>query len=75
MWVEEDDALVYDPTIEESDPRRTFGLGFIAAPGGRAGMMRIDTLEDATEHIRPENTMAPTDVPGGATRRTWRSWP
>ncbi|CAO0834057.1 DNA segregation ATPase FtsK/SpoIIIE, S-DNA-T family OS=Streptomyces microflavus OX=1919 GN=Smic_83460 PE=4 SV=1 [Streptomyces microflavus] len=26
-------------------------------------MMRIDTLEDATEHIRPENIMAPVDVP------------
>ncbi|MFI6055725.1 hypothetical protein ACIBCO_37285 [Streptomyces violascens] len=63
VWVEEDDALVYDPTMAESDPRRTFGLGYVAAPGGRAGMMRIDTLEDATEHIRPENIMAPVDVP------------
>ncbi|MER7316516.1 hypothetical protein [Streptomyces halstedii] len=63
VWVEEDDALVYDPTVEESDPRRTFGLGYVAAPGGRAGMMRIDTLEDATEHIRPESVMAPVDVP------------
>ncbi|GAA1923980.1 hypothetical protein [Streptantibioticus ferralitis] len=63
VWVEDDDALVYDPTIEESDPRRTFGLGYVAAPGGRAGMMRIDTLEDATPHIRPENIMAPVDVP------------
>lgn len=63
VWAEEDDSLVYDPTVEESDPRRTFGLGYVAAPGGRAGMMRIDNLEDATEHIRPENVMAPVDVP------------
>ncbi|MFJ5098989.1 hypothetical protein [Streptomyces sp. NPDC088557] len=63
VWVEEDDALVYDPTMEESDPRRTFGLGYVAAPGGRAGMMRIDTLEDATPHIRPANILAPVDVP------------
>ncbi|MEU3330200.1 hypothetical protein ABZ709_32470 [Streptomyces albus] len=63
VWAEEDDALVYDPTMEESDPRRTFGLGYIAAPGGRAGMMRIDTLEDATPHIRQENIAAPVDVP------------
>lgn len=63
MWAEEDDSLVYDPTVEESDPRRTFGLGYVAAPGGRAGMMRIDNLEDATEHIRPENLTAPVDVP------------
>ncbi|MFD3909095.1 hypothetical protein ACFXOL_24460 [Streptomyces californicus] len=63
VWAEEDDSLVYDPTMQESDPRRTFGLGYLAAPGGRAGMMRIDTLEDATEHIRPENILAPIDVP------------
>ncbi|MGW4758482.1 hypothetical protein [Streptomyces chartreusis] len=63
VWVEEDDSLVYDPTMAESDPRRTFGLGYVAAPGGRAGMMRIDTLEDATGHIRPENILAPVDVP------------
>ncbi|MFB7592362.1 hypothetical protein [Streptomyces sp. NPDC056169] len=63
VWVEDDDALVYDPTMDESDPRRTFGLGYVAAPGGRAGMMRIDTLEDATEHIRQENILAPADVP------------
>ncbi|MEU2440173.1 hypothetical protein ABZ595_28925 [Streptomyces rubradiris] len=63
VWVEDDDALVYDPTMAESDPRRTFGLGYVAAPGGRAGMMRIDNLEDATPHIRPENIMAPVDVP------------
>ncbi|MFE3370014.1 hypothetical protein ACFXOK_10465 [Streptomyces sp. NPDC059173] len=63
VWVEEDDSLVYDPTVKESDPRRTFGLGYVAAPGGRAGMMRIDNLEDATEHIRPENVLAPVDVP------------
>ncbi|WP_030792596.1 hypothetical protein [Streptomyces sp. NRRL S-920] len=63
VWVEEDDSLVYDPSLAESDPRRTFGLGYVAAPGGRAGMMRIDNLEDATEHIRPENILAPVDVP------------
>ena len=63
VWAEENDALVYDPTMEEGDPRRTFGLGYIAAPGGRAGMMRIDNLEDATPHIRPEHITAPVDVP------------
>ncbi|MEW1639294.1 hypothetical protein AB0469_35230 [Streptomyces sp. NPDC093801] len=63
VWVEDDDALVYDPTVEDNDPRRTFGLGYIAAPGGRAGMMRFDTLEDATPHIRPDEIAAPLDVP------------
>ncbi|MFI2031897.1 type IV secretory system conjugative DNA transfer family protein [Streptomyces buecherae] len=63
VWADEDDSLVYDPTIEESDPRRTFGLGYVAAPGGRAGMMRISTLEDATPYIDPARIMAPVDVP------------
>lgn len=63
VWPSDDDSLIYDPDIPEDDPRRTFGLGYLAAPGGRAGMMRIDTLEDATPHIRPELVAAPEDVP------------
>lgn len=63
VWPTEDESLIYDPDIPENDPRRTFGLGYLAAPGGRAGMMRIDTLEDATPHIRPDLIAAPEDVP------------
>lgn len=63
VWPTDDESLIYDPDIPENDPRRTFGLGYLAAPGGRAGMMRIDTLEDATPHIRPELVAAPEDVP------------
>ncbi|WP_149563184.1 type IV secretory system conjugative DNA transfer family protein [Streptomyces cacaoi] len=63
VWADEDDSLVYDPSVEEGDPRRTFGLGYIAAPGGRAGMMRIATLEDATPYIQPDHIAAPLDVP------------
>lgn len=63
VWPSEDESLIYDPDLPEDDPRRTFGLGYLAAPGGRPGMMRIDTLEDATPHIRPENVAAPEDVP------------
>ncbi|MFF7527352.1 type IV secretory system conjugative DNA transfer family protein [Streptomyces pseudovenezuelae] len=63
VWPTEDESLIYDPDIPENDPRRTFGLGYLATPGGRAGMMRIDTLEDATPHIRPELVAAPEDVP------------
>ncbi|MBP5918767.1 hypothetical protein F3K34_44080 [Streptomyces sp. LBUM 1486] len=63
VWPTDDDSLIYDPDIPENDPRRTFGLGYLATPGGRAGMMRIDTLEDATPHIRPELIAAPEDVP------------
>ncbi|MFF7476663.1 hypothetical protein [Streptomyces sp. NPDC008092] len=63
VWPTDDESLIYDPSIPENDPRRTFGLGFLAAPGGRAGMMRIDTLEDATPHVRDDLIAAPEDVP------------
>lgn len=63
VWPTDDETLIYDPDMPENDPRRTFGLGYLATPGGRAGMMRIDTLEDATPHIRPELIAAPEDVP------------
>lgn len=63
VWPTEDESLIYDPDMPENDPRRTFGLGFLAVPGGRAGMMRTDVLEDATPHIRPELVAAPEDVP------------
>ncbi|MER6092435.1 type IV secretory system conjugative DNA transfer family protein [Streptomyces bluensis] len=63
VWPSDDDTLIYDPDMPENDPRRTFGLGYLATPGGRAGMMRIDTLEDATPHIQPDLVAAPEDVP------------
>ncbi|KPI31455.1 hypothetical protein OV320_2671 [Actinobacteria bacterium OV320] len=63
VWPTEDESLIYDPDIPENDPRRTFGLGYLATPGGRAGMMRIDTLEDATPHTRPDLVAVPEDVP------------
>lgn len=63
VWKAEDDCLIYDPDIPEDDPRRTFGLGFMAAPGNRPAMQRIFTLEDATEHIRPELVTVPEDFP------------
>lgn len=63
VWPTDDDSLIYDPDIPENDPRRTFGLGYLATPGGRAGMMRIDTLEDATPHIRPDAVAVPEDIP------------
>jgi|SRR5690348_3964258 len=63
VWPTEDESLIYDPDMPEDDPRRTFGLGYLAAPGGRAGMMRITTLEDATPHIQPDLIAAPEDVP------------
>lgn len=63
VWKSEDDSLIYDPDIPEDDPRRTFGLGFMAAPGNRPAMQRIFTLEDATPHVQPDQIEVPEDFP------------
>lgn len=63
VWSTDDDSLIYDETIPEDDPVRTFGLGYLAAPGGRPGMMRIDLLEDATPHVEPDRIAIPEDFP------------
>lgn len=63
VWKTGEDSLIYDPDIPEDDPLRTFGLGFLAAPGNRPGMQRIWTLEDATEHIDQNNVAIPEDFP------------
>lgn len=63
VWKADDDSLIYDPDIAENDPRRTFGLGYMAAPGGRPAMQRIFTLEDATPHIDTDNIAIPEDFP------------
>lgn len=63
VWSGDDESLIYDESIPENDPVRTFGLGYLATPGGRPGMMRIDILEDATPHVRPDQVAIPEDFP------------
>lgn len=63
VWSADNDSLIYDESIPEDDPARTFGLGYLAAAGGRPGMMRIDMLEDATPHIDPDQVAIPEDFP------------
>lgn len=62
-WTE-DRALIFDPTLPENHPSRTFGLGFAAAPGAHAEMMRNWLLEDATPHIDQAAIAYPADWPG-----------
>ncbi|MFB7398267.1 hypothetical protein [Streptomyces sp. NPDC056191] len=62
-WTE-DRALIFDPTLPENHPSRTFGLGFAASPGAHAEMMRNWLLEDATPHITPAAIAYPADWPG-----------
>ncbi|MFG2276684.1 type IV secretory system conjugative DNA transfer family protein [Streptomyces chartreusis] len=63
VWSTDDESLVYDEALPENDPVRTFGLGYLAAAGGRPGMMRVDILEDGTPHVQPDRVAAPEDVP------------
>lgn len=63
VWSKDDESLIYDESIPEDDPVRTFGLGYLAAPGGRPGMMRVDLLEDATPYIDPARIAIPEDFP------------
>ncbi|MEU1078160.1 MULTISPECIES: hypothetical protein [unclassified Streptomyces] len=63
VWSTGEDSLIYDPEMPDNDPLRTFGLGFLAAPGGRPGMQRIWTLEDATDHIQRDKVAIPEDFP------------
>ncbi|MER6610244.1 hypothetical protein ABT282_31120 [Streptomyces sp. NPDC000927] len=64
VWTQEQ-ALVYDPDMDENDPRRTFGLGYLAAAGGRPEMFRTWILEDAAEAgmIVQDDILIPADFP------------
>ncbi|MFB9558584.1 type IV secretory system conjugative DNA transfer family protein, partial [Streptomyces roseoviridis] len=61
-WTE-DRALIFDPNLPENHPSRTFGLGFAAAPGAHAEMMRCWLLEDATPYIDESAIAYPADWP------------
>uniref|UniRef100_UPI003F49938E DNA translocase FtsK n=1 Tax=Streptomyces sp. CA-141956 TaxID=3240051 RepID=UPI003F49938E len=63
-WAE-DRALVFDPTLPDNHPSRTFGLAFAAAPGAHPEMMRNWILEDATPYIDHGAIAVPAD---------WRDW-
>ncbi|MFF8513201.1 hypothetical protein ACF064_34600 [Streptomyces sp. NPDC015492] len=62
-WAE-DRALIFDPTLPDNHPDRTFGLGFAASPGAHAEMMRNWLLEDATPYIDQAAIAHPADWPG-----------
>ncbi|MFJ9447144.1 hypothetical protein ACIRRH_35640 [Kitasatospora sp. NPDC101235] len=63
-WRGGDDSLIYDPTIPEDDPRRTFGVGYVVGPDERAEMMRAWILESAAGLFDPANIAIPHDFPG-----------
>ncbi|MFF2307353.1 hypothetical protein ACFVVP_33215 [Streptomyces sp. NPDC058128] len=61
-WVE-DRALVFDPTLPDNHPDRTFGPDFAASPGAHAEMMRKWLLEDTTPYIDETAIAYPADWP------------
>lgn len=60
---DEDDTLIYDPTIPDDDPSRTFGVGYTVGPDDRAEMMRLWILESAAGLFDPEQITIPADWP------------
>lgn len=63
FWKGDDDALIYDATVAEDDPRRTFGVGYVVGPDERAEMMRAWILESAAGLFDPEKIVIPGDFP------------
>lgn len=60
---DEDDTLIYDPTVPDDDPSRTFGVGYTVGPDDRAEMMRLWILESAAGLFDPEQIVIPADWP------------
>ncbi len=69
FWKGDDDALIYDPTVPEDDPSRTFGVGYVVGPDERAEMMRAWIMESAAGYYDPERIVVPADFPGWDDRR------
>ncbi|MFD4904179.1 hypothetical protein [Kitasatospora purpeofusca] len=67
-WRTGTDSLVYDPTVPEDDPSRTFGVGYVVGPDERAEMMRAWILESAAGLFDPQVIAHPADFPGWAER-------
>lgn len=60
---DETDSLIYDPTVPDDDPSRTFGVGYTVGPDDRAEMMRLWILESAAGLFDPEEIVIPADWP------------
>ncbi|MFF2044028.1 hypothetical protein ACFVVX_26775 [Kitasatospora sp. NPDC058170] len=69
-WKDDEGSLIYDPSVPEDDPRRTFGVGYVVGPDELAEMMRAWILESAAGHWNPANVVIPADFPGWADRDT-----
>ena len=63
FWKGDETSLIYDPTVPEDDPSRTFGVGYVVGPDERAEMMRAWILESAAGLYDPQRIAHPADFP------------
>lgn len=56
-------SMIFDETVPENDPQRTFGLNFTASPASHAEMCRTWILEDALPYVDFNNIAYPVDWP------------
>ncbi|MER8188201.1 hypothetical protein [Kitasatospora sp. NPDC094015] len=75
FWKADNDTLVYDPTVPEDDPSRTFGVGYVVGPDERAEMMRAWILESAAGLFDPDQIAHPADFPGWEDREAIATTP
>lgn len=61
FWKGDDNTLIYDPTVPEDDPSRTFGVGYVVGPDERAEMMRAWLLESAAGLFDSTRIVLPGD--------------
>lgn len=59
-----EESLIYDPTVPEDDPSRTFGVGYTVGPDEQAELMRVWIQESADGLFEPEQIVYPADFPG-----------
>jgi hypothetical protein len=62
-WKPPTSSLVYDPDVPENDPRRTFGVGYVAGPDEAPEQFRSWVLESAAGLWNPQNVVIPADFP------------
>ncbi|MFE1949911.1 hypothetical protein ACFW9D_05515 [Streptomyces sp. NPDC059524] len=56
-------AMIFDESVPEDDPTRTFGLNFTASAGSAAEMCRTWLLEDALPYVDFNQIAHPADWP------------
>lgn len=70
-----EESLIYDPTVPEDDPSRTFGVGYTVGPDEQAEMMRVWIQETADGLFDPADIVYPADFPDWGDREAIAATP